>query len=473
MMLLGLAGTGFLVDAIFNGDDDNDANDDGSSNDDTSGNDADDANVTGNLIEGGNGDDTLIGTQKSDYIDGKGGNDLIAGSDLQDFPGVTPASYDGGIQIVGVKDDDAPDTLIGGNGDDTIHAAGEDVVITGEGADDVIVSLEDLQDRAPETMVTIEDFDDKQDRLAISFAEYSRDDHDTLLDQTILPDGAGTIVSLNGVEAAFLKGVEGVDPSRISVQLQSDPDETRDMSGDVYTRDSYSMDGTDGDDVLIAGEFVNDVNAHDGDDRIVFSGPRGEVSGGKGDDVIHTHGRAVVYAGEGDDTIHSRNEFEHGSALIGGEGDDLFIIDKEDNYYAILDENPAAIEQDTSANGRNGDDTFIVKRTALINCEDETEGRDVVRIDMDSYVDHVAAHGPDNGKNFAQIINFEPGVDHLAFDNLPDGVTFEVTTSLDRFDQPVVNTIRVGGESFLHLVSLSEVSDAEFDAIFGDNWVRV
>lgn len=89
-------------------------------------------------IEGGPGDDTLIGTANTDTIYGRGGDDLIRGLGARDiiFGGAGNDDLYGGA--IG-------DQIFGGAGDDYIvGGAGEDELY-GFGGDDVIVSGDDKQ----------------------------------------------------------------------------------------------------------------------------------------------------------------------------------------------------------------------------------------------------------------------------------------------------------------------------------------
>lgn len=86
-------------------------------------------------IDGGSGDDTIIANLGDHAITGGAGEDRIE-------------DHGGTVHIDGEDDDDlilsanasdpaAPDTLLGGDGDDTIHAGANDLVDGGDGRDQI------------------------------------------------------------------------------------------------------------------------------------------------------------------------------------------------------------------------------------------------------------------------------------------------------------------------------------------------
>ncbi|CAM2976233.1 Hemolysin-type calcium-binding repeat-containing protein [Paracoccus aminovorans] len=84
------------------------------------GNDSITTNLGHHSITGGRGDDTIFDNGGTVYIDGEEGDDLILSPDD--------------------SDPDAPDTLLGGDGNDTIHAGGYDIVDGGDGDDTYMLS---------------------------------------------------------------------------------------------------------------------------------------------------------------------------------------------------------------------------------------------------------------------------------------------------------------------------------------------
>ncbi|MEN8274388.1 putative Ig domain-containing protein [Acinetobacter seifertii] len=91
----------------------------------------------------------------------------------------------------------------------------------------------------------------------------------------------------------------------------------------------------DGDDQITIGQGNNYIIAGAGND--IIRGGRGEVYGGEGNDYISIES-GDVYGGNGDDTLvagKSGNYLDGGDGadhLIGGLGDDIFIVDEQDTY---------------------------------------------------------------------------------------------------------------------------------------------
>lgn len=89
-------------------------------------------------IDGGDGNDTIItnlgehsitGGYGYDRIEDHGGTVYIDGEDDNDL-----------ILSADASDPEAPDTLYGGNGDDTIHAGAHDIVDAGDGSDQIVLN---------------------------------------------------------------------------------------------------------------------------------------------------------------------------------------------------------------------------------------------------------------------------------------------------------------------------------------------
>lgn len=220
------------------------------------------------LLDGGAGDDTLLGGAGDDTLLGRDGDDIIAAGDGDD-------TVDGGegddVVDAGIGDDEVE----GGDGDDVIHAGdGDDHVEGGQGND--VVEAGDGDDK-----VDGQDGDDVLDGGAGA-------------DCLIGADGDDTLLGRSGVDV--LKGGAGDD----------------------------TLDGGEGSDTVMAGA---------GDDVVIASLDAANdcVDGGSGHDTLDlsdtTCGVTVDLTEDkavgieiGEDTVL---DFE---ALIGGDGDDRFII---------------------------------------------------------------------------------------------------------------------------------------------------
>ena len=312
------------------------------------------------LLHGGTGDDILLGGAGDDTLFGGAGDDLLeggAGDDLMiDGAGDDTLIGDGGDDIMsgGAGDDlldggAGDDTLIGGDGD------GADTALGGDGNDFIDTSsnpltrpfpLPDIGFNAPHGIPADPDPEDDRDFVdggAGNDTIFTGDDRDTIfggsgddvifsgLDDDRVDGGDGDDLILGGEGNDTILGGAGNDTIYGGVNIPSAniPDAT-DPEPD-NGRDF--IDGGDGDD-LIYGEDDNDtILGGDGSDTIY---------GGVDDDSIHGQdGNDLLYGDEGDDTIR------------GGDGDDL-IEGRGDND--LIDGGAGA---DTMLGGM-GRDTFLI-----------------------------------------------------------------------------------------------------------------
>ena len=97
------------------------------------------------LLDGTNGDDTIVGSDGDDVINGGKGNDVICGGPGNDW-------ISGGVGDDAIRGDTGDDDLDGGNGVDTVvgdggndtvaGGTGNDFLVGGSG-DDVMISADD------------------------------------------------------------------------------------------------------------------------------------------------------------------------------------------------------------------------------------------------------------------------------------------------------------------------------------------
>ena len=119
-------------------------------------------------INGYDGDDTLIGGQGGDVLAGGHGSDALHGDDGDDIlsGGTGHDTLMGGAgDDVLIDTDLERDYLNGGEGDDSIHIYGADVMTGGDGADTFV--YRDVGDEP----IEITDFDPTVDTMAIQFHE--------------------------------------------------------------------------------------------------------------------------------------------------------------------------------------------------------------------------------------------------------------------------------------------------------------
>lgn len=109
------------------------------------------------MMRGGTGDDAMHGRDGADTLIGDRGQDTLLGADGKDLISGVRLDGDG-------EDIDQRDYLNGGNGDDTIIAGEDDVVMLGNGAD-VLVLGEWMTDAGAEVL----DYDDEEDQLMVVY----------------------------------------------------------------------------------------------------------------------------------------------------------------------------------------------------------------------------------------------------------------------------------------------------------------
>ena len=162
---------------------------------------ADEGNDT---IDGGSGNDTIITNSGEHSITGGDGADSIT-----DNGGTV--HIDGGADndVILSSDDSTPeaqDTLLGGDGNDTIHAGGNDLVDGGDGEDLIVIS-NSVSDAVDITYSS-------SDSITLSVpADYSGDEEPELVQ-----DGDDVHVVLNGEVLAVLRDTEVKDVGNIAVE---------------------------------------------------------------------------------------------------------------------------------------------------------------------------------------------------------------------------------------------------------------
>ena len=215
-----------------------------------------------NLLVGGWGDDTIMGNAGRDTVFGGDGDDVLIGGSGND-------------QLLGGT---GTDTLYGGTGNDTLFGnEGADVQDGGEGSDTYMIEGADVIN---DTGTGASDFDRAQ-------------------------------ISAPGGMAIDVGGWTGVE--RVSGFIGND---TIDASGNGA---AFSLQGAQGDDLLIGG-FGNDtIFGGNGDDAIFGDDGNDLLLGGLGVDSI--------FGGAGNDTLIGN---QSGDFLDGGEGSDVYMIEGAD-----------------------------------------------------------------------------------------------------------------------------------------------
>lgn len=266
-------------------------------------------------LYGGDGDDTLLGSQYDDILVGGAGADRLEGGlgdDVYVFSRGDGADtlIDTGSSAVGADaSNPGGDKLLFGAGikieDIVLHKVGDTMnVYVGDDAD-MSVPLVLLEDS-----VAIEGWNNTTNRIELlQFFDGLDFDisgiENTMLGQDVLTDEAAA---------------EGIDDT---------------LSG---TAQSDWIDGFDGDDVLDALEGDDFIFGRDGDDTINAGSGADIVSGGAGNDTIDAGaGDDVMTGGAGDDTLNGSagNDVIMGGTgddrIDGGDGEDLLVGDLGDD----------------------------------------------------------------------------------------------------------------------------------------------
>jgi hypothetical protein len=240
--------------------------------------------VIENIIDGTEGDDTIVGTKRNDMITGFAGNDLIDGAGGDDL----------------IFGNAGNDTIDGGDGNDAISAGRDDDIITGgAGIDNIFGNKGDDQI----------DGGDDTDLL------YGGQGNDTVR------GGAGDDQMFGDKGDDLLEGGDGDD-----VMLGSDGnDSLYGNNGDDLAFGNIGFDllvGGDGNDSLSAGKDDDIVNGDAGDDYVFGNIGNDIVHGGDGNDVIHGgQNEDNLIGGGGDDTLSGDRGVD---TLTGETGADIF-----------------------------------------------------------------------------------------------------------------------------------------------------
>lgn len=248
-------------------------------------------------VAGGDGDDTILGSEDlNDIINGGDGNDLIA-------TGLGANSIDGGDGHDTIDAADGADTVDGGDGNDLIvSGAGDDSIRGGDGQD--AVNGDDGND-------TI-DGSDGEDTLNGNAGD------DSIIGGyglDIVQGDAGNDTVLGGADRDTIGGGDGDD----SLVGNGGHDVINgDGGNDIINGDAGRdlIDGGDGDDSVDAGEGRDTVTGGTGNDTALGGGGDDLVDGQEGNDsLLGNSGRDTLRGGDGQDF------------LLGGKGSDRLEAD--------------------------------------------------------------------------------------------------------------------------------------------------
>ncbi|WP_135075106.1 Ig-like domain-containing protein [Terasakiella sp. SH-1] len=244
---------------------------------------------------GGNGSETIIGSDEADTIEAKGGNDYVSGGDGDDH--ILGGS--GNDRLDGNAGDDV---ITGGDGSDVLNGgSGSDTYVWNNG-DDRDAYRDNGKDGQDTIVSTSQNFDGLQ-------ASFNAKSHGI---EAIERDNGGdlTVRGTDGKESWNFTGADLQDGSKISTKGGNDT---------VY--------GSANSETIDAGSGNDYVSGGDGDDHILGGSGNDRLDGNAGDDVIT--------GGDGSDVLN------------GGSGSDTYVWNNGDDRDAYRD------------NGKDGQDTIV------------------------------------------------------------------------------------------------------------------
>lgn len=264
-------------------------------------------------VNGGDGNDTIFGSEFADSLIGGNGADSIVGALADD----TLEGSNGNDTLEGGAGDDS---ILGHDGADSIHGdAGDDTVVAGNGADRVFGDAGfDSLNGGDGTDTLSGDADD--DTLS------GDNGNDSLLGG----DGNDSILGGTGNDTA--SGGDGIDTLNGGADNDS-------LSGDAGTD---NIDGGDGNDTLLGGTEDDTINGGIGNDSIRGLDGNDSILGGAGNDILFGDDNSATAIGTGNDTIlgNAGNDTLNGGggadSMDGQAGNDLVQSGDFDSATVVL-----------------------------------------------------------------------------------------------------------------------------------------
>jgi len=280
-------------------------------------------------LEGGDGDDVILGTSLNDVIFADGGNDFVAAGSGNDivFGGAGDDLLIGNAGEDQLNGDDGNDRVLGGAGVDTLSgglgnddvdgqgATGDVLRITASGSSvtvspgDIVHGAEtDLHNRVERIEVTLDDSDNTFDGGAYTgrLFVYALGGNDTIL------GGLGADVIFAGTGNDIVDARDGND----IVYGGAGTDALRGGAGIdrlIGHADDDTILGSEGDDFVFGGAGRDLILGEEGDDLVKGQGGRDNLAGG-GNGTTASAGDVIV-AGTGD-SIDDAFSFDFDALLI-------------------------------------------------------------------------------------------------------------------------------------------------------------
>ncbi len=346
--------------------------------------------MTGNdVLDGGAGDDVLDGGAGADTVNGGAGNDtavFVVGQLGQ------ADIYDGGVDTDTLRieltsaqhsdpailaDLEALETFIAENNDSTT-AAGASQMFANLGlrvsnfeALEIFVDGKPLGENSAPTDIQMTGGTVEENSAAgtvVAALSAVDPDADETFSYRLVENGGGRF-ALVGSQIVVAEGAvldfETTPTIDVLVEVTDSADNVfqktltislGDVGEIVGTSGNDRLNGTDGNDVIDAGDGNDRISGRDGDDTILGGAGNDRISGNDGDDTIDAGtGNDRVYAGDGDDTVIAGDGNDR---VYGWDGDDTIDGGDGNDYLSGGDGNDTLLGGDGNdrLSGGDGDD---------------------------------------------------------------------------------------------------------------------
>jgi uncharacterized repeat protein (TIGR01451 family) len=249
-----------------------------------------------------------------------------------DFTAIASVSIDGGAGDDTLIGSPLPDTIIGGDDNDTIDAGRGDDVVLGSGGDDVLTwnpgEGSDVFEGGPGIDTLVFNGSNASEHVTIDAngtrVRLFRDVATITMDiATTEQIALSTLGGTDNVTIADLGGV--ADLAAIHVSL-GDADDTGDASGQVNPAVVVTFDGGPGNDTITGSPQTDIILGGDGDDTLDGRGGDDAIDGGNDNDtLVGGPGQDLVSGSAGDDTL-IWNPGDGSDRLEGGPGTDTLLF---------------------------------------------------------------------------------------------------------------------------------------------------
>ncbi len=257
---------------------------------------------------------------QSTLVDGKAGNDTIYGSSQDDV-------------------------ILGGDGNDNIIGGGGNDTISGNAGSDKFIFQNTYSYSDSKTVIT--DFEIGSDKIKF--------------DGVTGINGFGDLSISDGIDGAVIsfKGTNSWSPTVTNNQIVLKGISANQIGANDFEFKN-TINGTSGNDNIIASDQDNYIYGNGGDDVI---------SAGAGDDgIMLSSGQNTVYAGRGNDTIsvydfYSQNSTPAGGKFFGEEGDDELLVYSKGKYELSGGSGNDYFDVsvlDSTIDGGDGDDNIVL-----------------------------------------------------------------------------------------------------------------